>query len=131
MQLPMGNKAFADPLGLNKDQDIHDPTVEEFARMSAALYNLDKAFLDCFSTPAGQAVLEFWKTQTINAATWMSSLATGPGGLDAATAHGFAREGQNALVRDAINRMTTVATATSPEDYINKVQLKGNQNGRS
>lgn len=131
MQLPMGTKALEDPLGFdpNAKPSEYDPTKEVFEKAAAELFNLNSAFLRCFATPDGQTVLEFLKRNTIEAGTWMAGLANGPGGMDAAMAHGFAREGQNALIRDIIGRIDLAKAAKSPEDYVNQMQMKGAQNG--
>lgn len=55
---------------------------------------VDTMYLECFKTKAGKAVLEHLRKNTIEAATWMASLE-----YNKAVAHGFAREGQNALVK--------------------------------
>ena len=52
--------------------------------------DLVKAFVRCFSTEAGQTVLEYLRNMTIEQPTWY------PG---EEASHGFAREGQNSLVR--------------------------------
>ena len=52
--------------------------------------DLDKAFVRCFSTEAGQTVLEYLRNMTIEQPTWY------PG---EEASQGFAREGQNSLVR--------------------------------
>ena len=60
--------------------------------------DLDKAFVRCFSTEAGQTVLEYLRNMTIEQPTWY------PG---EEASHGFAREGQNSLVRhieDAVHQ---------------------------
>jgi len=130
MQIPMGTKAYNDPLGFDPTAkaDQYDPTKEVFEQAAAELFNLNSAFLRCFSTPDGQIVLDFLKKNTIEAGTWMPGLAAS-NGLEAATAHGFAREGQNALVRDVLGRIELAMSAKSPEDYINQMQMKGSQNG--
>lgn len=61
---------------------------------------LDDMYFECFKTKAGKAVLEHLVKNTIHSATWMASLP-----YDKAIAHGFAREGQNALVRNIEQRI--------------------------
>ncbi len=72
--------------------------------------------------------LKFLRDNTIEAGTWMAGLAL-ERGMDAANAHGYAREGQNALVRDIFDRIERVKKTKSPEDYINLLQMKGAKNG--
>lgn len=59
----------------------------------------DKIYL-IFNSKEGKDVLAWLIENTIHSATWMSSLS-----YEKAIAHGFAREGQNALVRDLLNRI--------------------------
>lgn len=81
--------------------DINErPKNESFEKASNEQAELDKLYLACFKTPAGKAVLEHLISNTIHAATWMASL-----DYNKAIAHGFAREGQNALVRNIEQRI--------------------------
>jgi len=59
--------------------------------------DLDMAFVRCFSTKEGQTVLEHLRKTTIEQPTWYP-------GEDAS--HGFAREGQNSIVREIERRIT-------------------------
>ncbi len=59
--------------------------------------DLDMAFVRCFSTKEGQIVLEHLRKTTIEQPTWYP-------GEDAS--HGFAREGQNSIVREIERRIT-------------------------
>lgn len=56
----------------------------------------DLQFVRCFSTEAGQEVLEYLKSVTVDQPTWYP-------GED--PSHGFAREGQNSIVREIIKRI--------------------------
>jgi len=56
----------------------------------------DVQFVRCFSTEAGQKVLEYLKGITIDQPSWYP-------GED--PSHGFAREGQNSIVREIIKRI--------------------------
>jgi hypothetical protein len=57
---------------------------------------IDKMFGQCFGTPAGKKVLEHLRKLTIEQPTWFA-------GEDAS--YGYAREGQNSLVRDIERRI--------------------------
>ena len=57
---------------------------------------LDKMYLRAFASEAGQKVLRHLRMQTIEQPTWFP-------GEDAS--HGFAREGQNSLVREIERRI--------------------------
>ena len=58
--------------------------------------DLDKNFVRCFSTEAGQQVLEYLKAVTIGVPSWYP---------EEDPSHGFAREGQNSIVREIIKRV--------------------------
>lgn len=82
--------------------DIHDkPENKEIKRITQEQRDLDSLYLTCFTSKAGKFVLEHLVKNTLEAATWMSSL-----DYNKAVAHGFAREGQNALVRMIQDRIT-------------------------
>jgi len=60
----------------------------------------------------------------------MASLARGQGGMDAACAHGFAREGQNSLIEEIMGRAEIAKECKSPEDYARLiVNMKGSNHG--
>lgn len=58
--------------------------------------DIDIQYVRCFSTEAGMKVLEYLKGMTIDQPSWYP-------GED--PSHGFAREGQNSIVRDIIKRI--------------------------
>ncbi len=58
--------------------------------------DLDTNFVRCFSTEAGQEVLGYLKSVTVDVPSWYP-------GED--PSHGFAREGQNSIVREMIKRI--------------------------
>lgn len=58
--------------------------------------DLDLAFVRCFSNEAGQEVLEYLRGTTLDQPSWYP-------GED--PSHGFAREGQNSIVREIIRRI--------------------------
>jgi len=58
--------------------------------------DIDLQFVRCFSTEAGIEVLEYLKGVTLDQASWYP-------GED--PSHGFAREGQNSIVREIIKRI--------------------------
>lgn len=58
--------------------------------------DLDLAFVRCFSTEAGQEVLEYLRGVTVDQPSWYP-------GED--PSHGFAREGQNSIVREIMKRV--------------------------
>jgi hypothetical protein len=72
-----------------KSNGLDEQTYEE-------IDELDKMYLQAFATEAGQKVLRQLRMQTIEQPTWYP-------GEDAS--HGFAREGQNSLVREIERRI--------------------------
>jgi len=91
------------PFSWDLEPENNNKAMEE---RQANLYVLDTMFFECFNTTAGKAVLAHYRKNTIEAATWMPSL-----DYNKAIAHGFAREGQNALVRDTEQRIERGRTA--------------------
>ncbi|HEY7805082.1 MAG TPA: hypothetical protein VIC30_11715 [Orrella sp.] len=66
------------------------------AQNKIAQDDLDLAFVRCFATEAGAEVLEYLKSVTLNQPSWYP-------GED--PSHGFAREGQNSIVREIVRRI--------------------------
>lgn len=58
--------------------------------------DLNLAFVRCFSTEAGVEVLDYLKGVTLEQPSWFP-------GED--PSHGFAREGQNSIVREILRRI--------------------------
>lgn len=58
--------------------------------------DIDIAFVRCFSTEAGQQVIDHLKAMTLDQPSWFP-------GED--PSHGFAREGQNSVVREILRRI--------------------------
>lgn len=75
-------------------------------------YDIDLLYYTVFTTESGQALLDFLRKNTLEAATWMPSLA-----YEKAIAHGFAREGQNALVRAMVDGIEKIKKASTLEEY--------------
>lgn len=70
--------------------------VVEVASSDQKNNDIDIQFVRCFSTEAGIEVLEYLKGVTIDQPSWYP-------GED--PSHGFAREGQNSIVREIIKRI--------------------------
>jgi len=104
--LPMAGQNVKDPLGFDFEQEITitNAARAEFERKMQEVAEIDSAFLRVFDSADGILVLEFLKKNTIESVTWSASIAQNTS-LEAAVAHGYAREGQNALVRDIIARI--------------------------
>jgi len=58
--------------------------------------DVDIAYVRCFSTEAGQEVIDHLKAMTLDQPSWFP-------GED--PSHGFAREGQNSVVREILRRI--------------------------
>jgi hypothetical protein len=73
--------------------DDFDPTPPD----DTADQNLtDKLFVDALNNPAGKKLLGYWKARYLD-----QPVCTPGAGAD----HGFHREGQNSLIRDALLRL--------------------------
>ena len=75
---------------------MSDEVFETLRPMGGEAQELDRTFVRCFSTKEGAEVLEHLRSVTIEQPTWYP-------GEDAS--HGFAREGQNSLVREIERRI--------------------------
>lgn len=84
------NEALDNPLAWR----LEDGDRSAIEQKNKEISDLNALFLKTFSTQAGAEVLKYLRENTIEAGTWMASLP-----YEKAIAHGFAREGQNALVR--------------------------------
>jgi hypothetical protein len=68
----------------------------ELAQNKIAQDDMNIMFVRCFSTEAGAEVLEYLKSMTLDQPSWYP-------GED--PSHGFAREGQNSIVREIVRRV--------------------------
>lgn len=116
--IPMtGSSHPFDPLGFqNLEPGLSNDAKEFFDKRAGEEYKLSSAIARIMDTPEGKIMAE-WLKSILNAPTWAASIARGPGGMDAACAHGFAREGQNSLIDEIFNRAKTAKECKSPEDY--------------
>jgi hypothetical protein len=111
------NDAFNNPLGLNvNDQkDGVDAAEAHFKARLREQFDSIMQTAQTYGTPAGRKELERLRQATYMSATWMPSIAM-QHSIEAANAHGYAREGQNALVRDIENRLELAKKVKTPED---------------
>lgn len=109
--------AFNNPLGLNPNDQPSgvDATEAHFKAQLQAQFDSIMHTASTYSTPAGKKELERLRKSTIEAAAWMPSLAQ-QYSIEAANAHAYAREGQNALVRDIEMRIELAKRIKTPED---------------
>lgn len=98
------------PLGWNVD-DLTRPEIDGLQKASDKNEHINELIHATFSTPSGKEVLSWLRENTIEAGTWLSSLP-----YEKAVAHGFAREGQNSLVRDIELRMKRHQEKGIPHD---------------
>lgn len=97
----MDIEKLLNPLGFDDFEASMTPEQkEEFERLEREAYELSVAFKKTFDTPTGRKVLKYLRDMTIENATWQASL-----GMEKGVPHGFAREGQNALVRHIEERI--------------------------
>jgi hypothetical protein len=68
----------------------------DLAKKHIAQDELDLVFVRCFSTEAGVEVLDYLKSMTLDQPSWYP-------GED--PSHGFAREGQNSIMREILRRI--------------------------
>lgn len=68
----------------------------DLTKTKIAQDELDIVFVRCFSTEAGIEVLDYLKSMTLDQPSWYP-------GED--PSHGFAREGQNSIVREIVRRV--------------------------
>ena len=103
------------PLGFdNLEPDLTPEQLETFEVQAQANYDLCMAFAAVAKSVAGKIVLKHLREMTIENSTWCASL-----GMEKAVPHGFAREGQNALVRyieDRVKQAEVMAKAKKTKD---------------
>lgn len=115
-----------DPLGFQDlEPGISKDAKEFFDKRAGEEYKLSAAMARVLDTDDGKMLAE-WMQSILRSPTWMASIARGPGGMDAACAHGFAREGQNSLIEEILSRAKTAKDCKNPEDY---VRLLSNMKG--
>lgn len=120
----MLDNAYTNPLGWESDEgDKHDdPNYREFERLAREGFELCIAIKKTFGSKDGKKVLAWLKDATHGSATWMSGMP-----YNEAIAHGFAREGQNALVRDLENKIKMAEDCKSVDDYMDKLTIMKGQ----
>jgi hypothetical protein len=107
------------PLGYKREEQ-KDQAQEIFEAQARERYEYCVALATVFKGPKGKEVLKQWRENTIESGTWLPSIAM-QYGKDAAVAHGFAREGQNAFVRDIENCIKIATECKTLEDFYNKI----------
>ena len=117
----MWDSAYQDPLGLhpaneaNKNQP-QDEQTEAFLQAARQRWEYCLKLASIFKGAKGKEVLRMWRENTIEAATWSPSLAQHTS-IQAANAHAYAREGQNALIRDIESCIEIAHKCKTLEDF--------------
>ena len=114
----MLNDAFKNPLGWEGVEPRPDANKEMFDEINKKAFELCQLHNKVFGTEHGKKLLKLLVENTIESATWMASLP-----YNEAIAHGFAREGQNALVRDILNKIEVAKSCRDIKQfsaYLNK-----------
>lgn len=96
------------------EPSLSNEQLAAFDEQAQASYDLCIAFATVAKSTAGKAMLKHLREMTIENATWCASL-----GMEKAVPHGFAREGQNALVRyieDRVKQAEAMAKAKKNKD---------------
>lgn len=119
------DNAYTNPLGHEKQEEDIDPSSEAFIAQARFDYELCVHFAKTFGTKSGKKVAEFLRHATIESSTWCTSF----GSRDKAIDHGFAREGQNALVKDIERRIEVAKNCKTVEEYLDHIAMKGKGNG--
>lgn len=124
----MWENAYLNPLGLQtEDNKTPDEQTEAFLDAARVRYEYCVKIAKMFKGKDGKEVLRTWRENTIESAAWMPSLAQHTS-MDAACAHAFAREGQNAFVRDIELCIKIAHECKSLEDFCAKINQVGNFN---
>lgn len=126
----MWDSAYQNPLGLvpqKNDNQISDAQAAEFEKASRQRYEYCLKTAKIFNSPEGKEVLKVWRQNTIESAAWMPSLAQQTS-LDAANAHAYAREGQNAFVRDIELCIEIARSCKTLDDFTAMINQAGTVN---
>jgi len=103
------------PLGWDSVEPNKDVNNEQFEVLLREQFDLNAKIAKVFKGPTGKEVLAWLRQATIESAAWMPSVALRHG-IEAANSHAYAREGQNALVRDLERRIALAEKCKSPDD---------------
>jgi hypothetical protein len=118
--------AYQNPLGYERNEE-NTPAQEEFETKARERYEYCVKMAQIFKGKAGKDILKIWRENTIEAATWMPSISM-QHGREAACDHAFAREGQNAFVRDIENCIEIANKCKTLEDFYSMINQVGTAN---
>mgnify|MGYP001546730014 CR=1 FL=1 len=125
----MWDSAYQNPLGLvpEKEGQLPDAQHEAFLQAARQRYEYCLKVAKIFKGKDGKDVLEIWRQNTIESAAWMPSLAQQTS-IEAANAHAYAREGQNAFVRDIELCIEIAHKCKTLEDFCSMINQFGTVN---
>lgn len=95
-----------------------------FFELAKHQFEINQLCLRVFKTKDGKKLLEWMKSQTLEAPTWDTSRS-----VFEAIPFGMAREGQNGFIRGLLQRIKTAEQCKSPEDLQN--YMRGIYDGQS
>lgn len=121
----MWDSAYMNPLGYDKQEaDQPNPQEQHFSEAAKKRYDYCVKMAMIFKSPEGQEILKIWRENTIEAAAWMPSISA-QNGREAAIDHAFAREGQNAFVRDIEQCIDIAHSCKDFDDFCARVNQLG------
>ena len=125
----MWDDAYMTPLGVKpaNNEEAGDPATEAFEAGALARYKYCCDMATIFKGVKGKAVLKAWRENTIEASAWSPALAR-ESGMEAANAHAYAREGQNAFVRDIELCIEIAYKCKTIEDFTAMINQTGTEN---
>lgn len=127
----MWESAYQNPLGFvpenGKEGHLSDEQHEAFMQSARQRYEYCVKMAKIFKGAEGKEILKTWRQNTIESASWMPSLAQQTS-IEAANAHAYAREGQNAFVRDIELCIEIAHKCKTLEDFCAMINQYGTVN---
>jgi len=108
------NNATKDPLNFDASN--------EFDKINRVRYDYCIKLAKTFNSDIGKEILKNWRENTIESSAWSAALAQQVG-LEAANAHAYAREGQNAFVRDIEESILVAEEYKTFESFSDRTNL--------
>jgi len=126
----MFDQGYTNPLGFEEASQGKSPVdVQEeiFKKKSRERYEYCLKMASIFKSKQGKEVLSVWRENTIESSSFSPTLAQQVG-LDAANAHAYAREGQNAFVRDIESCIEIARTCKTLDQFTAAINQLGTVN---
>ena len=125
------DNAYMNPLGLmpevDPEQTPEDARQAAFEKAAQERWEYCLNIAKMFKTPHGKKILKTWRENTIESSAFSPMLAQ-QSSLEAANAHAYAREGQNAFVRDIENCIEIAHTCKTLDDFCARINQLGTAN---